>query len=521
MGEGQEKIIGHTAAVASMTAVSRVLGYFRDRAVASLLGTTYWADAFYIAFRIPSTFRRFVAEGAMTASLVPVLSQAFEKEESKSAWLFARRFLYVFAALMALLGALGALAAPLIVRLMAWQFAGKAPEVFVLTERLTALLFPYVALVALSAVAAGILNCRDVFAPPALAPAFLNLAIILAVVLFGQRSHDPARLLAFGVLAGGALQFLWQLPFLLKAGMPLWPAFSLVDPRVRRVFALMLPGLLGAGVGQVTVLVGTALAHTAGEGAVSALYYANRVTELAYGLFAVSLSTVILPRLSRQAASGDKDGLAGTVSYALGAVFFFLLPATAGLLALPSAIVRVLFETGKFSQDSVVLTSGPLVAYALGLPLWGAVSVLVRSCHAHQDMMTPFYAGLVVLGVFTVLSLALLPALGPAGIAAASSCAALLQAGLLSWGLVRRHGVALRFKRLAIGLARVGAVSAVTGLAAWSVQRALPKGSLFLEATALFAAIACGILVYGAGVVLLRFPEAAYLKELLGRPRVS
>ena len=249
MGEGQEEIIGHTASIASMTAVSRVLGYFRDRAVASLLGTTYWADAFYIAFRIPSTFRRFVAEGAMTSALVPVMSQAFRRDGSDSAWLFARRFFYVFSALLAFLAAAGVLAAPLIVRLMAWQFAGRAPEVFFLTQHLTALLFPYVALVALSAVAAGLLNCRDVFAPSALAPAFLNLSIILAVLLFGGGSREPAKLLCFGVLVGGALQFLWQVPFLLRAGMSFRPAFSLSDGRVRRVFALMFPALLGAGVG--------------------------------------------------------------------------------------------------------------------------------------------------------------------------------------------------------------------------------------------------------------------------------
>jgi putative peptidoglycan lipid II flippase len=519
MGGGPEKILGQTGSVAAMTAVSRVLGYFRDRAVASLLGTSYWADAFYIALRIPSTFRRFVAEGAMTASLVPVLSASFREDPPADAWRFARRFLYAFSAGVALFGALGSLSAPVLVRLLAWQFEGRAPEVFALTEHLTALLFPYVALVAVSAAAAGILNCREVFAPPALTPALLNLSIILAAAVFGGDSSRPAEVLAWGVLAGGAVQVLFQVPFLLKTGMSFKPAFSLKDPRLRRVFALMVPGMLGAGAGQITVLVGTALAHTAGEGAVSALYYANRITELAFGLFAVSLSVVVLPRMSREAAEGDHAGLSSTLDYALGAVLFVLVPAAAGLLALPGPIVTVLFETGRFSESSVGLTTGPLVAYALGLPLWGAVSILVRASHAQQDMGTPLRAGVLSLAAFTAAALALLPSMGAAGIAAASSGSAMLQTAALVWGLRRNRRVTFRWAAMGWRLARLSALSVAMALAVSCVYRFVPEGGAAVRATSLFAAIACGILVYGAGVRLLRFPEVGYLSDLVGRVR--
>ncbi|MGA9752697.1 MAG: murein biosynthesis integral membrane protein MurJ [Acidobacteriota bacterium] len=516
MGLGEHGILRHTAHVASLTLVSRILGYVRDRLLASLLGTSTWADAFYIAFRIPNTFRRFVAEGAMTAALVPVMTRSMKEDPPESAWLFARRFLYVFALLLLLLTAAGTLAAPVIARLMAWRYAQEAPAVFALTERLTAHLFPYLLFVSLAAVAMGILNSREIFAPSALAPALLNVAIITAALLWGHRSGNPTGVLAWAVLAGGALQFLIQVPFLLREGMSFAPAFSLSDPRVRRVFQLMVPAAMGAGVGQITLLVGTALAGLAGEGAVAALYYANRVTELAFGILAVSLATVIFPRLSSLVAMGDRKELEGTLSRALEAVLYFLLPATAGILALCSPIVRVLFETGRFSAHSVSLTSGPLTAYAAGMVLWGAAAVLVRVCHAHQDMLSPFRAGLLSLAVFVATALGLLRHFGAAGIAAASSTAALANLLALLLAVVRRHRVRLPWRRLVQALARDAGLSAAIGLLSFWLWGALPHSGRLAAAGALAGAVGAGALAYLGGSWVLGFPEARRLREIFG-----
>ncbi len=515
MGEGEERILGHTVNVAAMTLASRVLGYVRDRVLASLLGTSYLADAFYVAFRIPNTFRRFVAEGAMTAALVPVLSYSFREDPPQRAWLFARRFLYLFGSLLVILGVVGSLAAPLIVKAMAWDYATKAPEVFALTKHLTAMLFPYITLVSLAAVAMGILNCRHIFALPALTPAFLNVSIIVAAIVWGYHSATPTHVLAWGVLVGGSLQFLLQLPLLKRVGMSLRPAFSLRDKHVIQVFRLMGPGILGAGAGQLTILVGTALATTLGEGAVSALYYANRITELAFGLFAVSLSTVILPSLSRQASSGDREGLESILKRGLSAVFFFIVPASAGILALSGSIVEVLFRTGRFSEASVRMTTGPLLAYAAGMVPWAADIVLVKVCHAHKDMYTPLWSGLASLAAFVALALYLMPSMQVAGIAAASSISALVNGSVLVWGIKKKHSIGLPVKTLLWSLFRVVLLSGLMAFIVWKIDRSLPHGSMAAKAGSLFLSVSAGMVVYGVGAWFLRFPEAVQFAQKL------
>jgi putative peptidoglycan lipid II flippase len=515
MRENGNRILGHTANVAAMTLVSRLLGYVRDRVLAGLLGTSYWADAFYIAFRIPNTFRRFVAEGAMTAALVPVLSESFEADDKERSWLFARRFLYVFGVFLVIFGLVGSLAAPVIVKLMAWELAQKAPQVYVLTRHLTALLFPYITLISLSAVAMGILNCRDVFALPALTPAFLNVTIVVFAIVWGYHSNNPTEVLAYGVLTGGLIQFVVQIPLLKKEGMSFRPAFTLRDERVMRVFKLMVPGILGAGAGQLTILVGTALAHMVGEGAVSALYYANRVTELAFGLFAVSLSTVILPSLSRQVADGDKPGLESILSRGLSGVIFVILPASAGILALSGPIVNVLFRTGRFSSESVALTVGPLIAYALGMVPWAAALILVRVCHAHQDMTTPLWAGMASLVVFTASALYLMGPAGATGIALASSISALVNGAWLAVGLRRKHGVRVPLGALSPVAFRILLLSVGMGFVAWWLEQSLPHGRMFINAFSLFVAIGAGVVIYAMGAWILRFPEARFFGDIL------
>lgn len=514
---GERGLYRHTLVMAAFTALSRILGYIRDRAIAHLLGTSYFADAFYIAFRIPNTFRRFVAEGAMTASLVPVLAQAFHKDSPESAWLAARRFFWLFALLLIALGGLGVLAAPWMVRALAWEYAKTAPQVFDLTVLLTAIIFPYITFISLSAVAQGILNARDSFGPPAFTPVLLNLVLIGSAWYAGKGSEQPAVVLAWGVLAGGICQFLFLLPYLKSEGMSFVPVWSLGDERVRQVFRSMIPAIFGAGVSQIIVLVGTAFGHLVGEGAVSALYYANRITELAFGLFAVSLSTAVLPRMARMAAEHDLAGLRKTLEEALGMVCFEMLPATAGLLALSEPIVRVLLRTGSFSEASVLLTAGPLAAYAAGITLWSLALILARVCHSHRDTLSPFYAGLATLALYVGLGYPFLKAWGTTGIAAASSLSALVNFAALAWLMRRRHGVSLPWGPFLAVFLRTGLLSLLTGFSAWGVHYLVPHPDLKGELLALSAAIVAGIIVYAGGALAFRFPEAVkvagYLQE--------
>lgn len=515
MSTEDRRLYRHTLVMAVMTAASRILGYVRDRVLASLLGTSYLADAFYIAFRIPNTFRRFVAEGAMTASLVPVLSQSFKTDPRDRAWLFARRFFWMFGAFLVLFGILGSLAAPVFVKLLAWEYATKAPHIYNLTIHLTAIIFPYITLISLASISQGILNTQDIFGPPSFAPALFNATLITAAVAWGFRSSHPTEVMAWAVLAGGVAQLAFLIPYLKGVGMTFAPAWSFKDPHVKAVFSLMLPGVLGAGVNQVIILVGTAMATFVGEGAVAALYYANRITELSFALFAVSLSTAILPQMSRQVVTRAMDDLQETLRMSLSLIFFGMLPAAVGLMVLAHPIVRVLLETGRFKAHSVAMTYGPLAAYAAGITVWSLALVLVRVCHAHRDMIAPFLAGLATLATYVVLGILWLKPYGTTGIAAASSVSAVVNLGTLIFILKRKHGIPFPWAWCFKGLARIGALCAVMGVSAWWVFELIPHGRLLHAVLALFSAIAVGGLVYFTGAFLFRVQEAHIALEFV------
>jgi putative peptidoglycan lipid II flippase len=481
-----------------MTALSRIAGYARDNLQASLLGAAASSDAFIIAFRIPNLVRRLLAEGALTSAFVPTFTRYMSRNDDRALWRFAASVFYALTVVLAAAVVVGEVLSPVLVRALAWGFA-LDPGKLALTVSLNRWLLPCLALMTLSALASGILNAFDVFTLPAFTPVLLNLSIIGAASVLAERFEDPSYAFAVGVLAGGLLQLAVQIPPLLARGLDLRPPRPFDAAGVLEVGRLVLPRLFGAGITQINLVVDSQFASLLRAGSVSFLYYAIRVTELTLGLFAVSLSTVILPRLSRAAASADRGALTSTLGTALRLLGFVTLPATVGLILLRLPIVATLFQRGRFSAEDALFTSESLAFYAAGLLPYAAIGVLAVAFHAQGDTRTPVIVGAGTFALHLALNAALSAPLAHRGIALSTALSALADAVLLTL-LLRRRSVDVIDRSLAGSLLRSGAAAAAMGAALHLALLRIDFGAL--SGTGPRALALAGLIAGGGGLYL-------------------
>ncbi len=423
--------------VGSFTFLSRILGLVRDMVVALFFGAGMAADAFFVAFRIPNLLRRLFAEGSLSIAFIPVFTEYLQKRSRGEAFELARVVLTLLSLLLAVVTVLGVLGAPWIVRIQAYGFGGAGEKV-ALTVLLTRITFPYIFFISLVALFMGILNSLNHFAAPAAAPIFLNVGIIGAVLWLSPHCPQPVIGLAVGVIIGGALQVLLQVPWLLQKGVSLRPRWMPGHPGVSRIGRLMLPAVFGSAVYQLNQFIGTLLASFLPQGSVSWLYYADRIVQFPLGVFAIAVSTAALPSLSRQVAEEGLQAFRGTLSYALRLVFFITLPSMAGLMVLSHLIVRVLFERGAFQAVATGMTSQALIFYCAGLWAFSGIRVLVSGFYALQDTKTPVKAAFIALLVNAGCGLALMGPLQHGGLALALSIASAVQFFFLALLLGRR-----------------------------------------------------------------------------------
>jgi putative peptidoglycan lipid II flippase len=428
-------------AMGVMTLLSRVFGYIRDLLQAAILGAADSADAFVIAFRIPNLLRRLLGEGALTAAFIPVFTETRRRAGEEEARRFAATAFGTLAAFLLVLVGIGTLAAPGLVRLLAYGFAGIQGKLD-LTADLTRIMFPYLLFIGLTALAGAILNSYRVFAAPAFTPVLLNLSIISFALLAASRSPAPATWFAVGVLVGGGLQLGFLLPFLAVRTGTGRPRISLKDPRIRKVARLMLPGLFGVGVTQLNLVVDSQVASFLGTGSVSYLYYAVRVEELVLGVFVISLSTAILPALSGYVAEGRDDLYRGAVERALRFVTYVTLPAMVGLWILREPIINTLFQRGQFTGADTRFTAWALALYGVGLLPNAFVKILAPAFYARFDTATPVKVGAAAFLLHVPMCIGLAAVMGHAGIALSTSLAATLNAAALLLLLIRREGAA-------------------------------------------------------------------------------
>lgn len=485
----KKALIKSTGVIGFATATSRVLGFVRDIVIARFFGTAVYAQAFVIAFRIPNLLRDLVGEGAMNAAFVPVLTDELTKNGKKDFLRLAQVIFNILFWVLALLTVLGVILSPLIVRLIAPGFIADKAK-FDVTVTLTRLLFPFLLLVGLWAYAMGVLNSLKIFAAPAFGPAALNLSMILCAMWFGEDVFG----LATGVLAGGLLQLAIQLPPLYMNGWKFSLTRRFYHPKAKSVGRLLVPRSLGACVYQVNVFVSTILASLSGivgEGAVAALYYANRVWQLPLAIFGIALAQAVLPTMSRHVALNDTDKLKETLHFSLATLFFILIPSTVGLIVLAEPITKVLFQRGAFTSYSTGITATALLFYSIGLVACGGIKVLVNAFYSMHDTMTPVRTAIGSLVINLALNIMLMFPMKLGGLALATSISAIFNFIALYILLERRLG---NFGRAFIidTFLRVLTAGVVMGVFLWLIVMAFAPFRL----THLVFSIISGIAVF-------------------------
>ena len=435
--EGQ--VIRALGTIGSATLLSRALRFARDMEIALVFGAGTTTDAFLVALRIPNIMRRLLGEGALSAAVIPVVTEYAGHRPRAELLRMLRALLGATILVLTVVTALGVAAAPELVRIMAPGFT-RDPGQAELSASLTRLMFPYLVLVALSALAMGTLHAHARFFTPALGPAVQNVGIIVCVALLASRVTPPIVAPAIGVVLGGLGQLAVQLPSLNRCGCLVAPSGEIGHPAVRQVGRLLLPAVVGLASVQVNVFVNTLLASLLRPGSISFLYYADRVMELPLGVFGIALASAALPTMSRQAAARDLRALAATLGFGLRWSLFIAVPATLGLLILRTPIIRVLFERGQFTTADTFATAEALTWFALGLAGMSAARIAAQVFYALQDPLVAGRLGGVSVAVNVVAAFALMGPLGHAGLAAAAAVASYVNLGTLVWAARRRLG---------------------------------------------------------------------------------
>lgn len=505
--------------IAIATLASRILGFIRDIAIARFFGTAVFAQAFVVAFRIPNLLRDLIGEGAVNSAFVPVFSGYLAKEkEKREFWRLANTVLNLVAAFLMILILIGMACSPLIVRLIAPGFISQ-PEKLGVTVALTRYLFPYILLIGLSACFMGILNSLKEFASSAIGPCLLNLAMITSVVIF----RDNIIALGTGILIGGILQLLIQIPPLVKRGMHLEKKLSLAHPGAKEIGILLIPRIFGTSIYQLSIFVATILASLSaivGEGAVAALYYANRIFQFPLAIFGLALAQAALPTMSVQAAENNIGELKKTLEFSLRSVFFITLPAAIGLLILSTPITKVLFERGEFGAYSTAITSSALFYYCFGLLFYAGVRMLVSAFYSLKDTATPVKAAFICLIINILFSLVLMRPLKVGGLALAASVSGIANFFILFFILRRRLGK-LNEKMLLLSLGKTVLSSSVMG---FCLIVFLPRLDLMLSAASntqkfiiLFLVITFSLIIFMVLSFILRSSEIKSLSRWILR----
>jgi putative peptidoglycan lipid II flippase len=425
------------ATVSTLTMVSRALGFVRDFIIARAFGAGLATDAFFIAFKIPNVLRRLFAEGAFSQAFVPILGEHKNRassEDTKHLIDVVSTMLFLALVVAAIIGMA---AAPLIAYVIAPGWATQ-PDKLGLATAMLRIMFPYVLFISLVALAAGILNTWNRFAVPAVTPALLNVAFIVGAALFAEQFDPPVLVLAWAVFAGGLLQLVFQIPFLLRLRLlPRW-RLDFTHPGLRRILMLMAPAVFGVSVGQVSLLLNQIYASFLQTGSISWLYYADRLLELPVALLGIAVGTILLPSLSKYHADANAVDYSRLLDWGLRLMVLLALPSAVGLAVLAVPLIAMLFQYGRFGAQDVVMTSQALIAYSVGLGGMVLVKILAPAFFAKQNVATPVKFGLLALGATQVMNLVLIVPLQHAGLALAVALGSCLNAALLFVELRRR-----------------------------------------------------------------------------------
>jgi putative peptidoglycan lipid II flippase len=517
------------ATVGGLTIVSRVLGFMRDILIAATLGSGAVADAFFVAFRFPNLFRRLFGEGAFNSAFVPLFAKRLEGEGKEAARAFAEEAMAGLVFVLLVLSIAAEIAMPFLMYGLAPGFSAH-PDKFDLAVLLTRITMPYLLCMSLVALLSGVLNSVGKFVESSAVSIVLNLAMMAATgvaLAMGLRNEPLAGIIqAWGVFAAGLLQLWLLVDGARRNGLSLklrWPRMS---DGMRRLIRLGIPGVIAGGVTQINIVIGTIIASLQ-DGAVSHLYYADRVYELPLAIVGIAIGVVLLPDVSRHLRAGNHAAVMDSQNRSLEFAMLLTVPAAVALAVVPTEIVKGLFERGAFTARDTPATAYALAIFALGLPSFVLIKVFSPAYFAREDTATPMRYAVIGLTANTLGSVALfflfrsLGLMPHLGIAVATTLGGWLNAGLLYATLARR-GEFVADARLARALPRVLLASAVMGVALWFASDALqplfaPGTGVLTRSTALAALTGAGFLVYAIGALVFGAVDLRQLRGLVRR----
>lgn len=515
------KLVKAMATVAGLTGLSRVAGFIRDILTAAILGAGPIADAFFVALKLPNFFRRVTAEGAFSVAFVPLYSESIEKDGKEAADHFASNAFMMMLSILSVVVILAVMAMPYILYAVAPGFVGDELRYDMAVE-LSRITFPYLLLMSLTALLGGVLNALDRFAPFAFAPVLFNVCLILAL-LSADAFETAGHAMAIGVAVAGVVQLIWLWGAAARAGVKIRFCVPKMSVKIRKVFKLMGPGVIGAGVMHINLFADMIIASFLATGAISYLYYADRLNQLPLGVVGIAVGTALLPMLSRSLAKADVEEARNLFNRALEMCLFLALPAAVALAIIPLPLITVLFERGSFEAADSLSTSHVLMAYALGLPAYICIKVFSTVHWANQDTVTPVKISAFATAINIALSIVLIQYIGVVGIALAT--------GLTGWLQFVMHVRALKGNDAATFDARFIAVCPRIVIAT-----ALMGGGLYFNAHVmqywsdtsgyeqifeLGILIVGGMLVYGLSIVAMGVVKPDQLLRYLKKGQVK
>jgi putative peptidoglycan lipid II flippase len=514
------KIAKAATTIGTGTLLSRILGFLRDMVIANFFGAGMAADAFFVAFRIPNLWRRLVGEGSLTISFIPVYTEYLTQKSEEETREVTHIAFTIAGVILLILTLLGILFSPILIRIIAPGFI-QIPEKFQLTVTLNQIIFPYLFFMGLFALCMGVLNSYRHFFAPAIAPIFLNISIIVSVFLFYHTFKIPVMTLALGVLAGGVIQFLFQIPFLYKRRITFRFNFNFRHPAIKRIGLLMIPGLIGTAVYQINVFIDTIFASFLPSGSVSYLFFADRLMEFPLGIFAIAIGMASLPSLSGLASQGKMEELKETLSFTFRVVSFISVPAMVGLIALKTPIINLLFQRGLFDYSSTQKTAFALLFYSVGLWAIAGSRTIVPAFYSLQDTWTPLKIALICLGANVVFIAILIYPLKHGGLALATSLASTLNLILLFWKLNSKLGK-IDMRKNMKALLRDVLCSLPMGAAAYlicSMGNWTVSGNVIEKVLLLGIGILIGLGIYLACSFWVRNEEMLFLLKMIQRKK--
>lgn len=521
-------LVRATATIGGLTLVSRIFGFLRDMLMARFVGAGLAADAFLIAWRLPNLFRALFAEGAFASAFVPMFNRTIAeaerdgKEGLPAGLEFASQALAVLFPFLLAFTVLMIVGAAPIVWAMTGGFPDGGPAKFALATELTRITFPYLMLISLVSLFGGILNSLHRFWVNAAAPILLNLCMIASLLFFrGDNAIETTRSQAVAVTVSGVLQLAWLMWSCRRAGVSLRLRMPRLTPPVRKLLLIIGPAALGAGAVQFNLLISTTLAaRFLPQGAISYLYYADRLNQLPLGLIGIGVGTAILPTLSRQIGGGNEVAANYTQNRAIELSFLLTLPATAALMVAATPLIRGLLQHGAFTPADTMGSAGALAAFSLGLPAYILIKVLTPGFYARADTKTPVQIALIAMAVNLIGNLILVWPLAHIGLALTTALAAWVNVALLYRTLRRRGHFAIdaQLRRRTVRL--LGASVLMGGALALMEPWIDPwTGRGLIERIAALAVlIGTGVLIYAAAALMLGAFSLKELRERFRRP---